>query len=397
MRLTREILVGLSAAPARTVLTVFATLLGVGTLVAVIGIGRTAQAQIELRLASLAATQISIYPAKAQSEVTLPLPWTPPVGLLDLPGVVGAGNLSPVAFSEDGRAQGTPVLGLNRSSQVPLTVYGATPGIFDVVAAAPRSGVLFTGWHEAMASRVIVLGRGAASRLGVLEADGTNSILLGDEIFIVLGVLDGAENEPALLDAGIIPQGTARQRFHLDQPARLLVAIDPGWVPSVGRAAPYALSGSDPGSFLVVVPSDNTNTRVSISGDVEQLLFAVGGLFLVAGFFAMSNTMLVSVLARTAEIGLRRALGAARSHILIQFLGEAAILGTVGGLAGAGFGLGAVLAWSHIVGLVAQVDATLVVFGPPLGLGTGLVAGLYPAFRAIQLDPVDAIRAGMEL
>jgi putative ABC transport system permease protein len=160
----------------------------------------------------------------------------------------------------------------------------------------------------------------------------------------------------------------------------------------VGRQAPLALRPDAPERLKVLVPPDPRSLHDAVAHDLDVLFLILAGVCLLIGTVGIANTSLVSVLERGAEIGLRRALGARRRHIAAQFLSEAAALGTLGGMVGTSVGLVTVVtvAWSQ--SWTPVIEPTTAIPSPLVGTVIGMLAGLYPAYRATRVHPIEALQ-----
>ena len=160
-----------------------------------------------------------------------------------------------------------------------------------------------------------------------------------------------------------------------------------------GQAA-IALRPGDPRALRVVAPPEQKRVRDAVQGDLNVLFLILGGVSLLVGAIGIANVTLVSVIERTGEIGLRRALGAGRRHIAAQFLLESGAMGLVGGVLGASVGVLAVVAVAAYQSWTPVIDPLVPLAAPLIGGVTGLVSGSYPALRAARMEPVEALRAG---
>lgn len=175
-------------------------------------------------------------------------------------------------------------------------------------------------------------------------------------------------------------------------PVNSIIEVRPGAAQVVGDQVALALRPEDPDSLTVVTPTDPERLREQVESDIDGMYVLLGAVSLLIGAIGIANTTLVSVIERTNEIGLRRALGATKRHIAAQFLAESAVLGTIGGVIGTSLGvagLAVVAAARSWTGVIAP--ATLA--APLIGTVVGLVAGFYPARRAAAIEPVAALRS----
>jgi putative ABC transport system permease protein len=139
-------------------------------------------------------------------------------------------------------------------------------------------------------------------------------------------------------------------------------------------------------------PTDALEARAAAKGQFTTLLLGLGAVALLVGAIGIANIMVISVLERRGEIGLRRALGATRRHVAAQFLAESALLALIGGAAGLAFGAGATLVYAELKGVPFVVPAYALLAAPAAGVLIGTLAGLYPAARAARLSPTEALR-----
>jgi ABC-type antimicrobial peptide transport system permease subunit len=172
------------------------------------------------------------------------------------------------------------------------------------------------------------------------------------------------------------------------------IDVEIGAASLIAQQAAIALSPNEPGLMRVQKAPEPADLRRDVEGDVNALFLVLGGVALLVGAIGIANVTLVSVLERVGEIGLRRALGAARRHIAGQFLVESTAMGFVGGVIGASLGVLVVVGISASRTWTPVLDPWVPLAAPLIGAVTGLVAGLYPALRAARLEPVEALRAG---
>lgn len=388
--LGNEAFAGLFPRPGRTALTVLGTVIGIAALVATLGLSRTAGNQIVGRFDELAATEILV---SGRPGLTNVLPWDAPARLERLNGVVAAGNVSSVNIGET-LVSTSRISDPQRQTEFQLSIQAASPGLFTAIRAELRSGRFPDEGHSQRAERVAVLGPAAANRLGIQGLEQLPAIAIGDDIYLVIGILRAVGRQPDLLASVIIPEGTAVQEYRLTAPETVVVETAIGATPLISRQIPQAVRPDDPRSVQVASPPEPRRVRDAVQSDLEILFLILGGVSLLVGTIGIANVTLVSVIERTGEIGLRRALGATRSHIAAQFLLESGAMGLGGGILGASLGTVVVVAVSAYQGWTPVLDPLIPFLAPLVGAGTGLISGLYPSLRAARMEPVEALRGG---
>jgi macrolide transport system ATP-binding/permease protein len=391
--LASEVVASLFARPARTGLTVLGTVIGLTALVATLGLSRTASNQIVGRFDALAASEVVVTarPPGLNTQSN-DIPWDAPQRLARLRGVVAAGNVSTVDVG-DSHVRTSPIADPQQQTDIRLSVQAASPELFDAIRAAVRSGRLFDGGHSARNDAVAVLGPNAADRLGITSVDRLPAIAVGDDLFLVIGILDSVARRHDLLSAVLIPEGTARRLFRLNAPEAVIVETRIGATRLIARQAPVALRPDNPNGLRVASPPEQQRIRNAIQGDLYLLFLMLGGISLLVGAIGIANVTLVSVIERTGEIGLRRAIGATRFHIALQFLLESSALGLVGGIIGASVGTLIIVGVSAYQSWTPVLDPAAPLAAPVIGALIGLLAGAYPALRAARLEPVEALRS----
>jgi putative ABC transport system permease protein len=240
---------------------------------------------------------------------------------------------------------------------------------------------------------VVVLGYDAATQLGIDRIDPDTRVWLGGHWFTVAGVLRPFELAPEVDRAALIGLPVAADYFGFDgHPTRLYVRADTARTGVVASMLARATNPAEPDTVDVSRPSDALASRLLVAGSTTSLLLGLGAVALLVGGIGIANMMVISVLERRVEIGLRRALGAARRHIAVQFLSESLLLSAFGGVAGVVLGTAATYATAKVHGWQTLVPTVGVWGGLMAALAIGTVAGLYPAARAARLNPTDALR-----
>jgi len=394
--LFEEMVSGLLGRPARLVLTALGTVLGITALISTLGLAETAGQQIVSRFDELTETRVVVSPADTGfggNEGTSSIPWNAESRLTRLNGVAAAGTKSDVDIS-GALSRSVPVvdpLGINEHQ---ISVIATSGGLLDAVRGSIRTGRFFDNGHNDRRDPVVVLGPAAAQRLNIFRLDTQPAIFVGEQSFTVLGIIDDVAREPDLLNAIVMPDGTAREFFGLNAPAEVHIDADIGATQLVAGQAPLALTPDDPESLRTQASQGYTAVRQDVEQDVNALFVILGAVSLLVGGLGIANVTLVSVLERTPEIGLRRALGAARRHIAAQFLLESTVTGLLGGIIGASLGVLVIVAVSAARDWTPVLDGYLPFAAVGLGALIGLIAGTYPALRAARIEPITALRSG---
>ncbi len=391
-----EALAAMTQRGGRTMLTALGVVLGVGAFVGILGLTSTASGQISTRFTALAATEVTVEDVTLQSDrfAGIAFPDDAEARVASLNGVRNAGVYWPVRPSAVGTISATGLPGDDSGAGMP--VIAASPGLLQAVGSQLQTGRLFDEYHNLQAQPVVVLGSGAAARLGVGRLEAQPVVFLGGKPMMVLGIIDDVQRRPELLLAIIVPGNTAKAQWGPpDDPGtspQMLVDTEIGAAKVIADQVALALRPDAPESFRVVAPADPTALRDQVTSDLSALFLILAGICLVVGAVGIANTTLVAVLERVPEIGLRRALGAQRSHIAAQFLLESGILGSIGGLVGTSLGVLTLVVVAAFRQWTPIIEPWVALLAPLAGTVTGLIAGLYPAIQAARIEPVEALR-----
>ncbi|MEM7338970.1 MAG: ABC transporter permease [Actinomycetota bacterium] len=396
--LMSEMTLALTARPARTLLTALGTILGVAALVSTLGLAKTAGNQIVSRFDELEATAVTVEPNQrggfggdqSRGPQQSAIPWDAEDRLVRLNGVTAAGTKS--SIQTERLARSVPVIDPLGRTEFQVPIIAASPGLFPASRAQLATGRYFDDGHDERNDPVAVLGPAAAQRLNVTRVDNSPTIFVGDEALAVVGILADTARQADLLSAIIIPNGVARERFGLAGLEEVQIEVEVGAAELIGTQAPVALAPDNPDSLRARVPPSPSRVRSDVQSDVNSLFLILGGVSLLVGAIGIANVTLVSVLERTGEIGLRRALGATRIHIALQFLSESVALGALAGLLGTSVGVLTVVVVSATREWTPVLDVWLPFAAPVLGAVIGLVAGTYPAWKAASTEPIAALR-----
>ena len=208
-----------------------------------------------------------------------------------------------------------------------------------------------------------------------------------------MGILEDVKRTPDLLLSVVIPTSAADTQFETRSAERhVVIDTAPGAAQLIGTQAPLALRPQQPERLEAIVPPDPKTLRNQVEGDVQILFYSLSGLALVIGAVAITNASLLNVTERRPEIGLRRALGATRAHILGQITLESALTGTLAGALGAALGLSAVTAVAVARTWTPTMQPVVLLAAPIIGIVTGGCAGIAPAVKAARTPPATTLR-----
>ncbi|MFB7125087.1 MULTISPECIES: ABC transporter permease [Streptomycetaceae] len=376
---------GLRTRPLRVVLSALGIAIGIATMIAVVGISSSSKAQLLRQLDRLGTNLLVASPGQGLFGEKVKLP-EESVGMLSrVPGVEQVGATGDLAQS------------VRRSEKIPddetggITVKAATEGLLDVVRGAVGSGTWLNEANGRYPSTV--LGHVAAQRLGI-TAPG-QQVHIGDRYFTVIGILDPLPLAPEIERAALVGWDGAGTLLGFDgHPTQIYERSTDRTVSAVRELIPRTVDPQNPHNVQVTDPSSALQAKAATEGAFTDLLLGLGGVALLVGGVGVANTMIISVLERRHEIGLRRSLGATRGQIRLQFVTESLLLSGLGGLAGVALGAAATYAFAASGGLPWVVPPWAVTGGFAATLLIGTVAGLYPAVRAARLSPTLALHAG---
>jgi len=392
--LLNEAIAGMFARPGRMLITVLGVVIGMSALVATVGLTRTAGNRIISQFDQLAATELFVSGRPGIASGTVDpkaLPWDAPERLARLDGVASAGTLSDVDLG-GAMVSASPVQDPSNPNASKFAVRAASPELFKAVRAVLEDGRLPDAGHSERAERVAVLGHDAAVRLGIHDVDRMPAISIGDQNFLVVGILRDVSRKPELLSSVIIPEGTARRYYGLAGPGLVVVETRIGAAYLIADQSRLALRPDDPRALKVQVPQEPRRVRDEVQSDLNIMFLLLGGLSLVVGALGIANITLVGVMERRGEIGLRRAIGATRRHVAAQFLLESASMGVIGGIVGACMGVFVVVGVAAYQVWTPVLDPMMPLLAPVMGGLIGLLSGAYPASRAARLEPAESIR-----
>jgi putative ABC transport system permease protein len=378
---------GLRARPLRVVLSALGIAIGIAAMVAVVGTSSSSRAELDRLLDSLGTNLLTAAPGTTLfgEDATLPDESVAMIGRIgSVESVTAIGQI--------------PDAKVYRTDRIPapqsggIGTYAVRTDLLDTVGATVASGT----WLNAATARypAVVLGARTAERLGIGAVNRDMQIWLGGRWFTVIGTLDPVPLAPELDLGALIGWPAGRRYLGVDADiTTVYTRTDPDAVEAVRGLLARTANPARPNEVDVSRPSDALAAQAAADETFTGLLLGLGAVALLVGGIGVANTMVISVLERRAEIGLRRSLGATREHIRIQFLTESLLLSVLGGGAGILLGTGVTAAYATLQDWPTVVPAWVAAGGITATLIIGAVAGLYPAIRAARVAPTEALAA----
>jgi putative ABC transport system permease protein len=378
---------GLRTRPMRAFLSALGIAIGIAAMVAVVGVSTSSRADLERTLEALGTNLLTAGPGNDVFGVPATLP-TESVAMVE--------RIGPVTdVSATGRVADARVY---RSDQIPevetngLLALAARLDLLSTVGATMARG---TWLNEATARYpAVVLGSTAAQRLGIGTPGEDVRVLVGGEWFTVVGILAPVPLAPELDVAALIGWPAAESYVDFDGlPTTIYTRARESAVPAVREVLAATANPEAPSEVKVSRPSDALAAKQAADRAFTGLLLGLGAVALLVGGVGVANTMVISVLERRAEIGLRRSLGATRGQVRVQFLAESLLLSLLGGAGGVAVGTAVTAAYATTQDWPTVVPVWAMGGGLAATLFIGAVAGLYPAVRAARLSPTEALAA----
>jgi putative ABC transport system permease protein len=379
--------VGLRTRKLRAALSALGIAIGIAALVAVLGLARSSQDQLLAEISQLGTNFLTVTNGQNYADQAQELPATAPGMIGQLPGVTGVQYTGTVSGVDAYRSPLIPAIDTNA-----LTVDAASVGLPATVGTSIAEG---TYLNAATAREpVAVLGAGAAQLMGIDRIWPGERIWVGGRWFYLVGVLRPVTLVPQLDTSVLIGFPAAEQYLGFNgQPSEVYVRTvnTQAATNRVDGLLGAQASPEDPSAADVSQPSDTLTAQADAAGAFDTLFLGLGAVALLVGAVGVANIMIISVLERRQEIGLRRALGATKGQIRIQFLAEAILLALAGGIAGDILGGAATAIYASAKGWPVVIPPEAWAGGIAAALLIGALAGLLPAIRAARLSPTQAL------
>jgi len=377
--------IGVRTRKLRAALSALGIAIGVAAIVAVLGLSSSSQAALLNEINQLGTNLLTVTNGQNLLGQTAELPTSAPAMIGRIAGVQQVQSMGAVNSANVYRNQFIPTVQNNA-----LTVQAATLGLLGTVRTAVAQGEYL---NSASATEPdVVLGAVAAQRLGINRVYPGERVWLGGQWFYVVGILKPAVLASSIDSAALVGYAAAEKYLDFDgHPSTIYVRAQNGEVNAVDNLLATTANPEAPNQVDVSQPSSALTAQADAKAAGHSLFLGLGAVALLVGAVGVANIMIISVLERRSEIGLRRALGAAKGHIRVQFLCEAIFLSLIGGAVGvaAGAASTAVYASTKHWAIVLPAEAWLGGFGAALAIGA--VAGLMPALRAARLSPTQAL------
>ena len=374
---------GLRSRRGRSALTAIGIAIGIAAIVAVFGISSSSRADVLAQIDELGTDLLMVRPGDDMFGDRATLPVDAPAMIRRIAPVTAATAVS----SFDADVQRNELTDIQNA----LDVLGAETDLLSTLDGTLAEGVFLDDASSELP--VVVLGSVAAERLGITSLAGSPMVSIAGTSFTVVGILDPLPLHPDLDRAVMIGVGAAERFLEAEViPTRVYLRVEPEYVEDVRAVLGRTANPAAPNEVEVSRPSDALEARARVDEGLQRLLIGLGAVALVVGGVGVANVMVISVLERRGEVGLRRALGAARHHVALQFLTESALLSTIGGVLGVGIGAAATAWYANRQGWRLDVPLEVLGLSIVVALLLGVVAGLYPAVRAARLDPATAVR-----
>jgi putative ABC transport system permease protein len=384
--LLRVASVGVRTRRLRASLSALGIAIGVAAIVAVLGLSASSRAGLLAEIDRLGTNLLTVTNGQTFFGETAELSLDAPAMIRRIGPVLAVADTGTVSDANVYRSPHIPAVNTNA-----LSVRAATLDLLPVVGAQVASGRYLNAATATLP--VAVLGSAAAERLGIGRVFRGERIWLGGHWFYVAGILTPAELAPEIDGSVLVGFAAAKRYLGFDgHPSTVYVRTATNQVAAVQSVLAQTANPESPNEVEVSQPSDVLVARAQAQSALNGLFLGLGAVSLLVGAVGVANIMVISVLERRSEIGLRRALGATRGHIRSQFISEAVLLAMLGGIVGVAFGAAATAVYATTKNWAIVIPATAWAGGFAAALAIGAIAGLLPALRAARLAPTEALR-----
>jgi len=389
--LGRVALTGLLARKVRTLLLLLGPMIGVAAIIAAVGLTDSAKGDLKAKVAELGTNLIEASASSSFGGQNPTLPADVVERALTVSTVTAVApivELSNIIVTPYEEAR-------EKYETVPIPVVAVTADLPEVLEVPLVSGRWINSFDDSAGARSVVIGVGLAREFGVLP-DELRTISVGGFEYSVVGILDSVQLEPGFDTAVFIPFSRAETDFLDDDvlPNKIYARVDPDRVDESADALVTAISLGGPDEVKTDVKSEALELAAQSDRQLQLIVVSMGLLAIIVGGLGIANVMSISVIQRSAEIGIRRALGHTRRIIALQFLLEAVVVGVIGGVSGVLLGMLAIFVGASIAGWVFVMAPWLAPAGILLAITISVMAGLYPARRAARLEPLETLRLG---
>jgi len=384
--LARVASVGLRTRRVRAALSALGIAIGVAAIVAVLGLSASSQAGLINEISKLGTNLLTVANGQTLSGATAELPVAAPGMISRIEAVTAVDDTGSLSNTDAYRSPLIPSINTNA-----LSVQVTSLGLPRTVGTSVAEGRFLNA--ATAREPVAVLGAAAAARMGIDRIYPGERIWVGGQWFYLVGILNPAVLAPEIDTSVLIGYPAAQRYLGFDgHPSEIYLRAQTDQVNAVHDVLAAAANPEQPNQVDVSQPSDALVAQADAKGALNSLFFGLGAVSLLVGAVGVANIMLIGVLERRSEIGLRRALGATRGNIRAQFLSEAVLLSLLGGAAGVAGGAISTIIYAHIKHWTAVVPTTAWGGGLAAAILIGAIAGLLPAIRAAQLSPTEALR-----
>jgi len=377
--------VGLRTRKLRAALSALGIAIGVAAIVAVLGLASSSQAGLLAEISKLGTNLLTVTNGQSLTGGTAELPAAAPGMIAQLPGVTAVQDTGTISNANAYRTPYIPAINTNA-----LTVEASTLGLPGLVGTSIAQG---TYLNAATAREpAAVLGAAAAQRLGIDRLWPGERIWAGGQWLYVEGILNPATLAPQINSSILVGFPAAEKYLHFDgRPSQIYLRAQTSQVTAVDNLLAAQANPENPAQVNVSQPSNALTAQADAAGAFDTLFLGLGAVALLVGAVGVANMMVISVLERRSEIGLRRALGATKGQIRTQFLAEAILLALTGGAAGVILGTVSTVIYAHAKGWAMVIPPQAWAGGLAAALLIGVLAGLLPAIRAARLSPTQAL------